>query len=85
VANDTDLLPCPVYKKYQLIRNILAACVRTDGNASLEHGQVVLIYDERNLLINQVAMYLQHLNKLGALQRIPTFYENAVGNVLSII
>lgn len=46
--NDTDLKPCPLYKNYQLVRNILAACVRSDGSMSHEDGHAVLIYDERN-------------------------------------
>ena len=46
--NEMDLIPCPLYKNYQLVRNILAACVRPDGKVSPESGHVVLIYDERN-------------------------------------
>jgi hypothetical protein len=42
-----DLTPCPLNKNYQLVRNILAACVRSNGIAST-NGHVVLIYDERN-------------------------------------
>jgi len=42
------MFPCPVNKNYQLVRNILAACVDSEGNASIEHGHVVLVYDERN-------------------------------------
>ena len=46
--SDIDLKPCPVNKNYQLVRNILAACVRPDGTLSPENGHMVLIYDERN-------------------------------------
>ncbi len=46
--NDTDIIPCPLYKNYQLIRNILAACVRNDDNVKPKNGHSVLIYDERN-------------------------------------
>lgn len=46
--NATDLRPCPLYKNYQLVRNILAVCVRPDGNVSPANGHVVLVYDERN-------------------------------------
>ena len=35
-------------KIYQLVRNILTACVRPDGSILPEKGHVVLIYDERN-------------------------------------
>jgi hypothetical protein len=46
--NEIDLIPCPLSKNYQLVRNILAACVRPDGKVWPESGHVVLIYDERN-------------------------------------
>ena len=46
--NDIDISPCPLNKNYQLVRNILAAGVKPDGNVSLGNGHVVLIYDERN-------------------------------------
>jgi hypothetical protein len=46
--SDIDLKPCPVNKNYQLVRNLLAACIRPDGTLSPENGHVVLIYDERN-------------------------------------
>jgi hypothetical protein len=46
--DDIDILLCPLHKNYQLVRNILAVCVRPDGTVSPGHGHVVLIYDERN-------------------------------------
>ena len=46
--NDNDLIPCPLNKNYQLVRNILAAGVKPDGTVSVNDGHVVLIYDERN-------------------------------------
>jgi hypothetical protein len=46
--NDIDHEPCPLHENYQLVRNILAACVRPDGSILPEDGHVVLIYDERN-------------------------------------
>lgn len=45
---DTDLSPCPLHRNYQLVRNILAACVRADSTVAPERGHVVVIYDERN-------------------------------------
>jgi hypothetical protein len=46
--SDSDLRPCPLNKNYQLIRNLLGACVRSDGTLSPEQGHVVIIYDMRN-------------------------------------
>lgn len=46
--SDTDQVPCPLNRNYQLVRNILAIGVNADGKVSREDGHVVLIYDERN-------------------------------------
>ena len=46
--NNNDINPCPLHRNYQLIRNILAAGVKSDGTVSVNNGHVVLIYDERN-------------------------------------
>jgi hypothetical protein len=46
--NDRDLIPCPLNKNYQLVRNVLAAGVKPDGTVSLDNGHIILIYDERN-------------------------------------
>ncbi len=46
--NEVDYETCPLNKNYQLVRNILAACVRTDLSVSPKNGHVVLIYDQRN-------------------------------------
>jgi hypothetical protein len=47
-GSDLDLVPCPLHKNYQLVRNILAVGVNAEGEVSSENGHVVLIYDERN-------------------------------------
>ena len=46
--DDSSLSACPLNKTYQLVRNILAVGVTPDGAVSVNHGHVVLIYDERN-------------------------------------
>lgn len=46
--SDIDHNPCPLNKNYQLVRNVLSACVRPDGTVSPRNGHVVLIYDEWN-------------------------------------
>lgn len=46
--SENDHSPCPIASNYQLVRNILAAGVTPDGNASVNNGYVVLFYDERN-------------------------------------
>ena len=46
--SDTDLTHCPLNKNYQLVRNILAIGIKSDGTISFDDGHVLLIYDERN-------------------------------------
>ncbi len=46
--SNIDHEPCLLYKNYQLVRNVLSACVRPDGSVDPGNGHVVLIYDERN-------------------------------------
>ena len=46
--NDVDLVPCPLNKNYQLVRNVLAIGVNETGQVSAENGHAILIYDERN-------------------------------------
>jgi hypothetical protein len=45
---DEDHVPCPLKDTYQIVRNVLAACVRGDRKLSPERGHAVLLYDERN-------------------------------------
>jgi len=45
---DEDHVPCPLKYTYQIVRNILAACVRGDRKLYPERGHAVLLYDERN-------------------------------------
>jgi hypothetical protein len=45
---DVDHSPCPLLDTYQLVRNILSACVREDGKLDIDNGHAVLLYDERN-------------------------------------
>jgi hypothetical protein len=47
-AADRDHSPCPVRATYQLVRNLLAVCVRPNGEVHLDSGHVVLLYDEEN-------------------------------------
>jgi len=46
--NDEEITPCPLFRDYQLVRNLLAIGVQPDGSVSLEKGHAVLIYDQRN-------------------------------------
>lgn len=43
-----DMRPCPLAGPYQLVRNVLAACVGPDGSLAAESGYALVIYDKRN-------------------------------------
>lgn len=45
---DADLVPCPLNKNYQLVRNVLALRSIHERTMSLQSGHVVLVYDDRN-------------------------------------
>ncbi len=52
-SSEDDQPECPLRLTYQLVRNVLAACVRQGDlggatTASPVHGHAVLLYDERN-------------------------------------
>jgi hypothetical protein len=44
---EEDARPCKLLAPYQLVRNILAACVE-DGTVKADGGHALLVYDERN-------------------------------------
>lgn len=46
-STEQDHDPCPLRRTYQLVRNVLAACVREDGRLCAEGGHALLLYDER--------------------------------------
>lgn len=46
--SEIDLVPCPLCDTYQLVRNILAACVLPIGVIDAQNAHVLVVYDERN-------------------------------------
>lgn len=45
---DQDMRSCAFGANYQLVRNVLAACVNSDGSVSTNGRHTLVIYDERN-------------------------------------
>ena len=45
---DQDHRPCPLYHSCQLVRNVLAACVRDDEVLDTETTHALVVYDARN-------------------------------------
>jgi hypothetical protein len=46
--SELDHRPCPLNRTYQLVRNVLAACVNDDGSLDTNTGHALIIYDQRN-------------------------------------
>ena len=47
-SGSEDHRPCALRATYQLVRNILAACMRDDGVLDMDSGHALVVYDERN-------------------------------------
>jgi hypothetical protein len=69
--------PCPLKEPYQLVRNVLAACVANDRNLVIDRGHALVIYDRRNPAMKlggtcdrQWAMLNESLRVPGLLRRI---------------
>lgn len=43
-----DFDPCPLSATYQLVRNVLASCVNSDGLIDTENAHALIVYDDRN-------------------------------------
>jgi hypothetical protein len=43
-----DLDPCPLKGTYQLVRNVLAACVTRKGEIDTDNAHALALYDDRN-------------------------------------
>ena len=46
--NSVDMQPCPLRDTYQLVRNILAACVTEDSKVDTQNAHALVIYDAHN-------------------------------------
>jgi hypothetical protein len=71
-SNDADHKPCPLFKNYQLVRNLLAISVQPEMSVSLENGHVLLIYDERNPAFNIGGKGLKAFNETKKALKNPT-------------
>jgi hypothetical protein len=73
--NDIDLCPCPLSKNYQLVRNLLAAYIRSDGTFSPDYGHAVLVYDERNPAIKKGGKIFASFEEVKAALRYPNLLK----------
>jgi len=81
--NGDDIKICPLNKTYQPVRNVLAACVRSDGTVCPEKGHVVVLYDERNPAFQSGGDALAAFDDTRKALRYPGFYASVVGRRLS--
>ena len=70
--NDINHKPCPLHHDYQLVRNVLVACVRADGTIAPHGGHVLVIYDERNPAFQAGGPALAEYDKTRSALRDPT-------------
>jgi len=71
-SKDIDYISCPLHETYQLVRNILAACVKSDGKLQLDKNYTVLIYDERNPAFQQEGNGMKVFMEVQKALRNPT-------------
>lgn len=45
---ESDSYPCPLQSTYQLVRNILAVCIKDNDTIDPDKGHAVLVFDDRN-------------------------------------
>lgn len=69
--SNRDWENCPLYDTYQLVRNILAVCVKPDGTVTLNDGNALLLYDERNPAFQEGGKGQVAFMKVGTALREP--------------
>jgi hypothetical protein len=70
-SNDEDISPCALRNTYQLIRNVLAACITPDGKVDTGNSHALVIYDSRNPLFQKGGMASEQLAAAQAALKKP--------------
>jgi hypothetical protein len=70
-SNDEDISPCSLRNTYQLIRNVLAACVAPDGSVDANHSYALVIYDARNPAFQEGGVASDQLAAARAALKVP--------------
>ena len=70
-GGESDLVPCPLNRNYQVVRNILAAGVTPEGTVSMHAGHALLIYDDRNPAFQEGGVALAAYEETRAALREP--------------
>jgi len=69
--NDEDISPCTLRNTYQLVRNILAACVAPDGSIGSTDSYALIIYDAKNPLFQDGGPAKHQFNTVRATLKMP--------------
>jgi len=69
--NDEDISPCTLRNTYQLIRNVLAACVTSDGTVDSNHSYALVIYDACNPEYQEGGFAREQLTAVRAALKVP--------------
>ncbi len=69
--NDEDISPCTLRNTYQLIRNVLAACVAPNGTVDSNHSHALVIYDTCNPSFQQGGFAREQLATARAALKVP--------------
>ena len=69
--NDDDISPCALRNTYQLVRNILAACVDVNGKIDLNDSYALVIYDATNPAFQEGGLARTQLATAKAALKVP--------------
>lgn len=69
--NDQDMSPCAFRNTYQLIRNLLAACVHEDGKIDSQDSHALIIYDASNPAFHDGGLANKQIAAARAALKVP--------------
>lgn len=69
--NDQDISPCELRNTYQLIRNLLAACVHENGEVDSHNSHALIIYDASNPAFHDGGLARKQLTAAKAALKVP--------------
>ena len=69
--NDQDISPCALRNTYQLIRNLLAACVHENGKIDSQDSHALIIYDASNPAFHDGGLANKQIAAARAALKVP--------------
>jgi len=74
--SDSDFDLCPLAYTYQLVRNVLAACVTPGGDIDTENSHTLIVYDARNPSFQSGGQANEQWNSARAALKIPSLLRS---------